>query len=102
MFFLRLPGSGILGGGSGSSSGGLGNHGGFDCPGGFFLPLAPLRLKESSLFLEELSWSHSCSKAFTAVFTSGYRRYSVFNSAEYFLLEIIEINLEILLENNLF
>lgn len=50
MFFLRLPGSGVLGGGSGSSSGGLGNHGGFDCPGGFFLPLAPLRLKESNLF----------------------------------------------------
>ena len=37
-----------------------------------------------------------------AVFTAGFRSFSIFNSAEYCLLEIIGINLEILLKNNSF
>ena len=44
VFFLRLPGSGSLGGGPGSSSVGLVGLRGFGCPSGLFLPLAPLRL----------------------------------------------------------
>lgn len=39
---------------------------------------------------------------FPAVFIAGFRSFSVFNSAEYCLLEIIGINLEILLKNNSF
>ena len=55
---LPLPGPGSPGGSPSGFSGELGGLRAYDCPGGFFLFLAPVRLKESSLiwtkFLEVL------------------------------------------------
>lgn len=53
VFFLRLPGPGGPGGSPSGSSGELGGLGGFGCPGGFFSSLAPLRLKENTIFLNK-------------------------------------------------
>ena len=59
--------------------------------------------KWSALVVISLSNSCSChfSKAFTAVFTASIKIFSTFNSVVDFLLEIMEINLEVLLKNNL-
>ena len=58
MFLLPLPGPGSPGGSPCGFSGELGGLRAYGCPGGFFLSLAPVRLKESSLiwakFLEVL------------------------------------------------
>ena len=101
MFLPHLPGPC----GPGNSDGGhgrrLGNLGGNGCPGNFFLHLALLRLKVSTLFWKKfLEITLLCAvfwKAFTAVFTGSFRIFSVFEKAEYFLLEIIEIYIEILM-----
>ena len=53
--YLRRPGPGGPGGSPSGSSGELGGLGGFGCLGGFFLSLAPLRLKENTNFFEEIS-----------------------------------------------
>ena len=91
--------------GAGGPSGTGGSLGGLGCLEGLLLPPVSLRWKESILLQKKISGSHPCScclsKAFTALLTASFRIFSIFSNAEYFLLEIININFEILLKKNL-